>query len=160
VIAAALVFAAIFFGNAYAQSFPIPPPLPSGMEQQEHIAPGDKKPPKIEILTHSLHAGKNVFEVKITDESTLRVREVRYVQDGQFKTDGLFRDQNDVYKALIDIQPPSRIIVVTAGDAAGNLATSYQEYDIDQSPDLFKEIIGILSSIPDYLQKLLGGLMP
>ena len=105
-----------------------------------------------------MQSGKNVFRVKITDESTLRVREVRYIQEGQFKTEGLFRDQNDIYKALIDIQPPSRIIVVTAGDAAGNIASMHGEFEISSKQDIFIEITDFLSGIPDYLQRFLQDL--
>ena len=152
-----IVFCATI-GFAYAQPFPLPPPLPSGFEEEEHIAEGDKSPPKIEILTEDLQSGKNVFRVKITDESTLRVREVRYIQEGQFKTEGLFRDQNDIYKALIDIQPPSRIIVVTAGDAAGNIASMHGEFEISSKQDIFMEITDFLSGIPDYLQRFLQDL--
>jgi hypothetical protein len=119
------------------------------------VAEGDKTRPTIEILTESLQPGKNVFKVKITDESSLQVREVRYVEAGQFKTAGLFRDQNDVYKALIDIQPPARIVVVTAGDAAGNIATAYGEYDVSGQPDIFKGILDVLSDIPRYIQEFL-----
>jgi hypothetical protein len=144
--------------SAYAQPFPIPPPLQSGFEEEEHIAEGDKTPPQIEILTDELTSGKNVFRVKITDESSLRIREVRYIQDGQFRTEGLFRDQNDVYKALIDIQPPSRIVVVTAGDAAGNIATEHGEFEIAGRQDIFMEITNFLSAIPDYLERFLQGL--
>ena len=140
---------------AYAQPFPIPPPLPSSLEQKPHVAEGDKTPPSVEILTENLEAGKNVFRVRITDESSLQVREVRYVQSGQFKSEGLFRDQNDIYKALIDIQPPSRIVVVTAGDAAGNTATTYHEYDVSGQPDLLKGIMDVLGGIPEYIQRLL-----
>lgn len=144
-----------FLGQAYGQTFPIPPPFPSGSDQAERIADGDKSPPKIEILTEELKAGTNVLQVRITDDSTLRAREVRYVQDGQFKTEGLYRDKDDIYKALIDIQPPSRIIVVTAGDSAGNTASTFREYEIPGQQDMFKEIIDILSSIPESVQNFL-----
>lgn len=143
---------------ALAQPFPVPPPIPMNTPEQEHIAPNDKTPPKIEILTDSLHSGKNVFEVKITDDSSLRVREVKFVQNGQLKTEGLFRDVNDVYKALVDIQPPSRVVVVTAGDAAGNLATDYREYDVAAQGDLFKNILDIFAAVPHFISQLLGRL--
>ena len=153
IIVALIGFA--FLGQAYGQSFPIPPPFPAGSEQAERVAEGDKTPPRIEILTEELNPGKNVFRDKITDDSTLRVREVRYVHDGQFKSEGLFRDQDDVYKGLIDIQPPSRIVVVTAGDSAGNIASTFHEYEIAGQQDIFKHIMDILSGIPEYIQRFL-----
>ena len=152
---ASLLVLVCFASLAYAQPFPIPPPLPSSFEQEPRVSVGDKDPPSVAILTENLEAGKNVFRVRITDESSLQVREVRYVQSGQFKSEGLFRDQNDVYKALIDIQPPSRIVVVTAGDAAGNTATTYQEYDVSGQSDIFKGIMDVLGDIPEIIQRLL-----
>ena len=149
------LIAAAFVGQAYGQPFPIPPPFPSGSENAERIAEGDKTPPKIEILTEELNAGKNVLRVRITDDSTLRVRDVRYVQDGQFKSEGLFRDQDDVYKGLIDIQPPSRIVVVTAGDSAGNIASTFREYEVSSQRDIFKDIMDVLGSIPGYIRDFL-----
>src|SRR5215218_10915902 len=92
-------------GYARAQPIPLlPPPPPEKRPEVEKIAENDRMAPKIEILTSELHDGKNVFKVRITDESSLRTREVKYVHNGQLRVDGLFRDQNNVYKALIDIQ--------------------------------------------------------
>src|SRR5918998_2432209 len=116
---------------ALAQSFPmLPPPFPENSPQEEIIAENDRAPPQIEILTTELHEGKNVFKVRIIDESSLRTREVKYVHDGELRVDGLFRDQNNVYKALIDIQSPSRMVMVTAGDANGNIVSDFREYEI------------------------------
>ena len=93
--------------SAIAQSIPmVPPPFPENSPQEERIVENDRAPPKVEILTTELHEGKNVFEVRITDESSLRTREVKYVHNGQLRIEGLFRDQNNVYEALIDIEAP------------------------------------------------------
>jgi hypothetical protein len=141
-----------------AQSIPFlpPPPFPENSPDEERVAQNDHTPPHIQILTTELHQGKNVFEVRITDESSLRTREVKYVHDGQLRVDGLSRDQNNVYKALIDIQPPSRIVTVTAGDVNGNLASDFREYEITGSQDLFTEIMDRLSQVLNYLQNLFG----
>lgn len=142
-------------GTANAQSIPLPPPFPESSPEETRIAENDRNPPKIEILTTELVQGKNVFRARITDDSSLQIREVKYVRDGQIKVDGLFRDQNDVYKALIDIEPPSRIVVVTAGDANGNQASAFKEYDISRSQDVFTQIMNMLSQIQRYFQNLL-----
>jgi hypothetical protein len=150
-IAVLLLVAAIsIIGYASAQPIPVPPPFPENNPEEARIAENDKSPPKIEVLTTELHAGKNVYRVRITDDSSLAVREVKYVQNGELRTDGLYRDQNDIYRALVDIQPPSRIVVITAGDANGNVASTYREYDIVGSDDVFTQIINMLSRIPDY----------
>jgi hypothetical protein len=140
---------------ALAQSFPmLPPPFPENSPQEERIVENDRAPPQVEILTTELHEGKNVFKVRITDESSLRTREVKYVHNGQLRVDGLFRDQNNVYKALIDIEPPSRIVVVTAGDANGNLVSDFREYEITESQDILAQVMGRLSQMLDYFQNL------
>jgi hypothetical protein len=142
---------------ASAQSIPIlPPPFPENSPEEERIAPNDRAPPQIEILTTELHEGKNVFKVRITDESSLRTREVKYVHNGELTIDGLFRDQNDVYKALIDIQSPSRVVMVTAGDANGNIVSDFREYEITKSQDIFTQVMDRLTQTLNYFQNLLG----
>jgi hypothetical protein len=94
--------------------------------------------------------------VRISDDSSLRTREVKYVHDGQLRVDGLFRDQNDIYKALIDIKPPSRIVEVTAGDARGNVASDFREYEITKSQGILGDMVDLLSRIITYLQNLFG----
>jgi hypothetical protein len=142
---------------ASAQSIPmLPPPFPESSPDQERVAPNDRTPPVIEILTTELYEGKNVFKVRITDDSSLRTREVKYVHEGQLKVDGLFRDQNNEYKALIDIHPPSRIVTVTAGDANGNIVSAYKEYEINKPRDIFSQIMDRLSETLNYFQNLLG----
>src|ERR671915_1851465 len=142
---------------ALAQSFPmLPPPFPENSPQEERIVENDRAPPWVEILTTELHEGKNVFKVRITDESSLRTREVKYVHDGQLRVDGLFRDQNNVYKALIDIYPPSRVVTVTASDANGNIVSDYEQYEITRPRDLISQIMDRLSQTLNYFQNLLG----
>lgn len=141
--------------SAIAQSIPmVPPPFPENSPQEERIIENDRAPPMVEILTTQLHEGKNVFEVRITDESSLRTREVKYVHNGQLRIDGLFRDQNNVYKALIDIEAPSRIVMVTAGDANGNIVSDFREYEITETQDIFTQVINRLSQMLAYFQNL------
>src|ERR671915_2346113 len=142
---------------ALAQSFPmLPPPFPENSPQEERIVENDRAPPQVEILTTELHEGKNVFKVRIADESSLRTREVKYVHNGQLRVDGLFRDQNNVYKALIDIQPPSRVVMVTASDANGNIVSDFGEYEITKSQDIFTLVMDRLSQTLDYFKNLFG----
>jgi len=146
-------------GINYASAQPIPflpPPSPESGPEQHKVVPNDRSAPKIEILTDELHDGKNVFKVRITDNSSLTTREVTYVHLGQLRTDGLFRDQNNVYKALIDIRSPSNIVTVNAADANGNVATDYKEYKITEPQNIVNQIIDRLSDAISYLQNLLG----
>jgi hypothetical protein len=142
--------------HASAQSIPLPPPSPSNSGENTKIAPNDRVPPNIQILTTELDEGKNVFRVKITDDSSLQVREIKFVQNGQLTSTGLFRDQNDVYKALIDIHSPSRVVEVTASDANGNVASTFREYDVKSTPNMLTQILNALSQIPHTIQNLLG----
>lgn len=158
VLAFLLLLIAVSAGRyASAQSIPmLPPPFPESSPEQERVAPNDRAPPLIEILTPELYEGKNVFKVRITDDSSLRTREVKYVHDGQLRVDGLFRDQNNVYKALIDISPPSRVVTVTASDANGNIVSDYKEYEISRPRDLISQMMDRLSQTLNYFQNLLG----
>jgi hypothetical protein len=143
--------------HASAQSIPLPPPFPENSAQgATTAAANDRDPPKIEILTTELHEGKNVFKVRINDQSSLQIREIKYVQSGQLKIDGLFHEQSDVYDALINIHSPARIVTVTAGDVNGNTATVFREYEIKPAPDLLIEMTNLLSQIPQYIENLLG----
>jgi hypothetical protein len=142
---------------ADAQSIPLlPPPFPENNPDGERVAENDRTPPHIEILTTELHEGKNVFKVRIADESSLRAREVKYVHNGQLRVDGLFRDQNNVYKALIDIQPPSRIVTVTASDANGNIASDFREYEITGPQDIISQIMDRISQTLNFFQTIFG----
>lgn len=155
-LAVVLLLAASFVvSSAYAQ-IPIPPPFPGNGNSEVKVAENDRAPPHIEILTDKLTEGKNVFQVRITDDSSLRIREVKFVQNGQLKTEGLFKDQNDVYKALIDVHLPSRIVMVTAGDVNGNIATAFKEYDVAPSQDFLSQIMDMFSQIPKYIQNIVG----
>ncbi len=78
------------------------------------------------------------------------------MHNGQLRVDGLFRDQNDVYKALIDIHSPSRIVEVTAGDANGNIVSAFKEYEITGSQDIFRQILDIVSRVINYFQNFFG----
>ncbi len=164
-LALALLLIAVMIGSiavnhASAQTIPIPPPSPESNDSagNTRVAKNDRTAPEIEILTTELYEGKNVFRVRITDESSIQAREVKYVENGQLKVTGLFRDRNDVYRALIDIHWPSRIVEVTVTDAAGNMAKTYREYDIQNQPDIFSQIINMLLQIPEFFQNMFGNL--
>jgi hypothetical protein len=143
------------YDNAYAQAIPLPPPIPNfGTSNELVYAEDDQEPPVIEVITTELKAGKNVFQVRITDDSTIQLREVRFVQDGKIISQGLNRDQNDIYKALIDIQPPAKIVVVNAGDVYGQITTVVKEYEISESSSFFDTIIDAISEFSRSLERL------
>lgn len=133
---------------AAGQVIPLPPPSPgSNAIDEPNQAPNDNKAPVIQPLTTEIKAGKSVFKVRISDESGLELGQIKYVHDGRIVTADLVKEQNDVYKALIDVQPPSRIIVIDAADQNGNVATVVKEYSIMPGPDILKGIENFFSSI-------------
>ena len=73
--------------SATAQLVPLPPPSPdSNTIEQTNQTPNDNKAPVIEPLTSEVKAGKNVFKVRISDESGLQLGQIKYVHDGKIVT--------------------------------------------------------------------------
>jgi hypothetical protein len=145
-----LILATLIFHveSAAAQFVPLPPPSPdTGTPEKPDLTPDDHKAPIIEVITSSLKAGKNVFKVKLLDESGIQVGDIKYVHNGQIKVVDLVKDINDVYKALIDIQPPSRVIEIEAGDPNGNRATVVKEYSIGPATNILQDIQDFFSGI-------------
>ena len=148
-----IIVASIFYiGSASAQFVPLPPPSPStspstSTAEQKDLPPDDHKAPLIDVITSSLEAGKNVFKVKLTDESGIQLGDIKYVHNGQIKVIDLVKDINDVYKALIDIQPPSRVVVIEAGDPNGNIATVVKEFSVSPASNIFQDIQNFFSRI-------------
>jgi hypothetical protein len=67
--------------------------------------------------------GGNVFRVKITDEVPITTAQVTFVQNGQLVTQGLVKDPNNVYKALIYAHSPLAVVVTSAFDVHGKTAS-------------------------------------
>src|SRR5918999_242280 len=47
---------------------------------------------------------------------------------------------NNVYKGLINVSPPSAVIVVNVNDVYGNKASYSKSFPVKQFPDIFTEI--------------------
>lgn len=138
----ALLLASTFavITEADAQFPSLFPPPPSGSEgggavgKDNLIVPSDdKSPPEIEWVTTELKQGKNVLVVKVNDESFLSSRQVKYVGEGRVKLADLARDHDNVYHALIDVNPPSSTLVIDISDVAGNRATVTKELPVVSS---------------------------
>lgn len=142
------LFIAFHPRSSDAQFVPLPPPSPStNTADRANPVPNDNKAPVIEILSTSLTAGKNVFKVRITDNSGVKLAEIKYVHEGKIKTVDFVKDINDNYKALIDIEPPSRVIVIDAEDQEGNVATEVREYNLTPHPNILQQIEDFFSGI-------------
>lgn len=145
--------------NANAQ-FPslFPPPgisgdtsVPTGQTVKGH---NDKKPPEIELVTAELTQGKNVLIVKITDESYLESRQVKYIDNGRIALADLARDHDNVFYALVNVMPPSSVIEIDVVDGAGNRATVVEEMPVGPPPDLNDFVNRFIAFIENILASL------
>jgi hypothetical protein len=148
IVISVMILLILSYLKADAQLIPVPAPAPapntmdnSDKKQTE----ADTYPPHIEVLTADLKQGKNVFKVRITDESTLELREVKYVHDGKISSTDLAKDQNNIYKGLITAKPPSAVVVINVGDIYGNKATATKLLTVHSSPDLISQILNFFN---------------
>ena len=151
VVLASLGFLVLLFGfiaglpPASAQTPPLfPPPFPWINESAPNPSLGsidDRKPPHVEVITTHLNQGKNVLIVKITDESFIMSRQVKYVHDGRIAFADLARDHDNVYYALINVEPPSSIVEIDVIDSANNRAIKVEEIPVGP-PANFYDIVG------------------
>jgi hypothetical protein len=151
VIISILVLTLAVHGTALAQFVPLPPPSASTGQQNKnsHVAINDKSPPKIEILTKTIYEGKNVFKVKIMDESGIGSSNIKYVNNGQIVTKPLspLQGRPDIYQTLVDMRLPSRIVQLQVTDMAGNTVDTYETYDIVSSNDILKRLTDSLTKL-------------
>jgi hypothetical protein len=141
-----------FIQEAIAQIVPLPPPAPDAVtpaptDNLRAEGPKDTASPHIEFLTTELKEGKNVFKVNITDESELRLREIRFVDDGKIKTVDLVRDRGTIYKGLISVNRPSAVIVVNIDDVYGNKATLVKSLPVIAADNILSQILERLTKI-------------
>lgn len=130
---------------ASAQTPPLfPPPFPWISEPASNHSLGsidDRTPPHVEVITTHLNHGKNVLIVKITDESFIMSRQVKYVHDGRIAFADLARDHDNVYYALINVEPPTSVVEIDVIDSAKNRAIIVEEIPVGP-PASFYDIVG------------------
>jgi hypothetical protein len=124
--------------QADGQITPIPPPAQQPKATPLQLGPSqiknDTNAPTIEVLTTSLLEGGNVFRVKITDEAPITTAQITFVQNGQLVTQGLVRDPNNIYKALIYPRSPSAVVVTSAFDVHGKTASAVKYLNVTPLP--------------------------
>lgn len=146
--------------EANAQLPSVLPPPPSGSignddsDRDLRITADDKSPPIVEVLTTELKPGKNILVVKITDASDLKSRQLKYVDEGRIKLSDLSRVHGNVYHALVNVDPPSSMIVIDIIDAAGNRASVIKEFPVVEGEP--GDYLGLLVSIWNNLLTFLG----
>ena len=131
-----------------AQIIPMPPPLPNTDTKtdgiQNQAGTNDNIAPVVQFLTTELTRGKNVFKVNITDDSDIGLREIGYVHGGQITTQTLVYEGNDVYKGLVNVDPPSAVIVVNVDDVYGNKASFAKSLPVKEPSDIFSRLFDML----------------
>jgi hypothetical protein len=104
----------------------------------------DNVPPVIQFVTTELADGKNVLKVNVTDSSEIRLREVSFVDDGEIRTETLVYEGNNIYKALVDVNPPSAVVVISVDDVAGNEASLAKSIPVKESQSIISRILDML----------------
>jgi hypothetical protein len=137
--------------EANGQFIPLPPPAPDLVTPSPtdnfQAGPNDIASPHIEFLTLELREGKNVFKVNITDDSELRLREIRYVDNGKITTADLVKDHGTIYKGLISVGRPSAVIVVNTDDIYGNKATLAKSIPVLPASNILSQLLDRLTKI-------------
>lgn len=151
VIFGVLLIAKFTIVESSGQMPPIPPPPPSNsnldISKDLKIAKADKTPPKIEVLTEELKQGKNVVEVRITDDSDIKIKQIIFVKQGSLAETSLVEDSKNHYIGLIEVLPPSTVIRVNAIDAAQNEATIYKQIIVRESHDFLANFFSSIAKI-------------
>jgi hypothetical protein len=130
-----------------AQLIPLPPPAPDiePERSQNQNTSQENVPPVIQFVTTELANGKNVLKVNVTDASDIRLREVSFVDDGEIRTETLVYEGNNIYKALVDVNPPSAVIVINVDDIYGNEASLARSIPVKESPSIISRILDMLT---------------
>ncbi|HJT47090.1 MAG TPA: hypothetical protein VJ729_02820 [Nitrososphaeraceae archaeon] len=127
-----------------AQLIPIPSMSSVTQVQNKNIntttIKNDHKAPEMQILTTKLIEGKNVFRVKITDESGIKSCEIRYNGYASVKLADCVYDSNNIYKSLISAAPPSQTVQVYVKDPNGNSATGVKTFVVSPRPHMLDQI--------------------
>jgi hypothetical protein len=142
-IAAGVIMMFQFFNtpSAQGQFIPLPPPGPDSQPaQQKQIGKYDSMPPTIEFLTTSLRQGKNVIKVKVLDDAPIDFVQIKEAINGKVIANEMVADPNNIYKFLIDVTSPSKIIVVRAFDINGNYSETVKKFDVPVSSNLIDSI--------------------
>lgn len=132
--------------TGYSQFIPIPPP--GGNTQYQNIenvtqsqsGPTITNPPTIDFVTQTLKQGKNVFSVKVTGSAPIQLVQIKLATGGKIVAIKMPQEGTDIYKMLVDAEPPSKVIVIRAFDVNGRYAEAVKQFDVQQSSDVIGSI--------------------
>lgn len=115
------------------------------------------QPPRLEILTKELWEGKNVIRIKVISQAPIDDCKINFLKQRIMRTVDCVNDHGNVYKALIDADPPYQIVDVTARDIYGDSsATSFRLNVSTQSVylhQIWNMLSGLFSSMSDTFVK-------
>lgn len=151
--------------SANAQMPPLfPPPFPWFNESSPNAYPAstdDRTPPQVELVTTRLNHGKNVLILKITDDSFITSRQVKYVHDGRIAFADLARDHDNVYYALINVEPPTSVVEIDVIDSAKNRVIIVEEIPVGPPAGFYDIVTRVLTLFTDLVTEVtnrIGGL--
>jgi hypothetical protein len=137
----ASMITAVDFKSADAQLLPIPGLFQSKTSEKDKAAANDYQPPEITLVTEKLNAGKNVFKIRISDNSNIDFCTIKYVKNGAVNTNDCVYDRADLYKSLIEATSAEQRIEIHAEDGNGNSATRVVKLPVMYPPSIFQKII-------------------
>jgi hypothetical protein len=138
--------------QAKAQLVPIPPPAQqlkaTHLDLESIQLNNSTSSPTVQVLTTLLIEGRNVFKVKITDNSDIMHAEIIYFRDRQLVAQELVREPNNIYNALIDAHLPSTVVVTNVVDVHGKTASVVEILNVTTLPkSIFGQITNFLSGV-------------
>ena len=82
--------------------------------------PKEFQPPRLEMLTKGLWEGKNVIRIKVISQAPIDDCKINFLKQRNIRTVDCVNDHGNIYKALVDAEPPYQILDVTARDIYGD----------------------------------------
>jgi hypothetical protein len=149
---AAMILMFQFFNMqiAQAQFIPLPPPAPDSQPaQSKKVGKYDSVPPVIQFITTSLKDGKNVIKVRVMDDAPIDYVLIKEANNHKVLSDKMLADPNNIYKSLINVESPSKVVVIKAFDINGNSSEAVMKFDVQNS-----------SGLVDSIQNFFHGIFP
>jgi hypothetical protein len=97
--------------------------------------PKEFQPPRIEMLTKELWEGKNVIRIKVISQAPIDDCKINFLKQRNIRTVDCVNEHGNTYKGLVDAEPPTQILDVTARDLYGD--SSAVSFKLDVSAQSF-----------------------
>ncbi len=119
--------------------------------------PKEFQPPRLEILSKELWEGKNVIRLKVISQAPIDDCKINFLKQRNTRTVDCVNDHGNIYKGLVDADPPYQILNVTARDIYGyssgiSLRLNVSAQSVYQH-HIWNLVSGFFSSIDDIFVK-------